>query len=132
MGRMYRVRVSAFAAALSLAQTPVAAVAERAGSYPCYWVRGRMLAYNGNPTFRIWPRGTNRLLGVVGDDPGSAEDPPLPATLRRILEPNAFEHEIWANFRVCPVEPEHEGRMRMVVVRDADVLAVRDYGTSHR
>ena len=91
-----------------------------------------MLAYNGNPTFRIWPRGTNRLLGVVGDKPASGESPPLPATLRDVLGPNAFEHEVWANFRVCPVEPEREGSMRMVVVRDAEVLAVRDHGPSRR
>ena len=129
---MSRVVIAAIAGALLLAAPPVTAAAERSGPYPCYWVRGRMLAYNGNPTFRIWPRGTNRLLGVVGDGPDSGEDPPLPVALRRILEPDAFKREIWANFRVCPVEPEHAGWMRMVVIRDVVVLAVRDYGASYR
>jgi hypothetical protein len=35
-------------------------------SGPCFKVRGRMSFYNGNPTVRIWPLGTKRMLdGLV-------------------------------------------------------------------
>src|SRR5689334_2514264 len=36
----------------------------------CFVVHGRLRAYNGNPTYRIWPAGTRRLLGVTGAHPG--------------------------------------------------------------
>lgn len=30
----------------------------------CFKVHGRLSSWNGNPTFRIWPTGTKRMLGV--------------------------------------------------------------------
>jgi hypothetical protein len=30
----------------------------------CFTVRGRLSVYNGNPSVRIWPIGTTRLLGL--------------------------------------------------------------------
>src|SRR3990172_3750180 len=30
----------------------------------CYWARGRLAVYNGNPGWRIWKIGTKRILGV--------------------------------------------------------------------
>lgn len=41
----------------------------------CFVVRGRLRAYNGNPTFRIWPAGTNRLLAVPCAHPGEERVP---------------------------------------------------------
>ena len=36
----------------------------------CFTIHGRLRAYNGNPTFRIWPIGTRRIVGVTGPKPG--------------------------------------------------------------
>jgi len=33
-------------------------------SGPCFKVRGRMSFFNGNPSARIWPVGTKRMLGI--------------------------------------------------------------------
>jgi len=33
----------------------------------CFSVHGRLSAYNGAPSLRIWPIGTHRLLGVLKD-----------------------------------------------------------------
>ena len=33
-------------------------------SGPCFKVRGRMAFYNGAPSLRIWPVGTERILGI--------------------------------------------------------------------
>lgn len=61
----------------------------------CFVVRGRLSAYNGTPTFRIWPIGTHRLIGVVpSEDPRS-----LPAELRGVA---TFDRDVFGAFTVCP------------------------------
>src|SRR5690348_17907438 len=44
----------------------------------CYWTHGRLMVYNGNPSFRIWKTGTRRILGVFNGPshvpPGTLED----------------------------------------------------------
>ncbi|HXH41202.1 MAG TPA: hypothetical protein VNN08_21425, partial [Thermoanaerobaculia bacterium] len=75
----------------------------------CFVVRGRLSAYNGNPTFRIWPFDTHRLLGVVpSEDPRS-----LPAELRGVA---SFDHDIFGTFTVCPFTKRRTGVMRFVCV----------------
>ena len=78
----------------------------------CFRVRGRLRAYNGNPTFRIWPVGTNRLLGVTGEHPGA--DPIIPEDLRV-----TFDHDLYADFEVCPFTPAKPGVMRRVCIESA-------------
>src|SRR5439155_26631041 len=34
----------------------------------CFRVHGRLAYYNGNPSFRIWRIGTDRILGVQDDE----------------------------------------------------------------
>ena len=89
-------------------------------------------AYNGNPTFRIWPRGTHRLLGVINWDYETNEEIDLPPAVVEALTPHAFDKEVWGNFRVCPREPSRNGTMRPVDLVDARVLVTRDYGASRR
>jgi hypothetical protein len=113
-----------------LSSTAADAAQARERSFPCYWVRGRLMAYNGNPTFRIWPRGTHRLLGVINWDNSANKEIDLPPILVAALDGRAFDKEIWGNFRVCPRASERPGRMRPVDLVDARVLAVRDYGAS--
>jgi len=103
---------------IALAETSLASAEAPAGQ--CFWVRGRLGTYNGNPTFRIWPVGTHRLLGVI-NPLGNDEDPKLPGNLRR-LKPS-FERDIWGSFYVCPWTKDERGSMRFVRVERAENLS---------
>ena len=78
----------------------------------CVLVHGRLRAYNGNPTFRIWPVGTKRLLGVTGAHPG--EGPIMPGDLGA-----SFHRDIYADFAVCPFTKEVPGVMQRVCIESA-------------
>ncbi|HEY2013420.1 MAG TPA: hypothetical protein VGH38_07960, partial [Bryobacteraceae bacterium] len=78
----------------------------------CFVLRGRLRASNGNPTFRIWPVGTARLLGVTGVHPG--EEPILPAGLAC-----GFDCDVYADFEVCPFTRAKPGVMQRVCVESA-------------
>ena len=93
---------------------------------PCYWVNGRLMAYNGNPTYRIWPRKTHRLLGVVSADWHSHDrGKRLPPEIER-LNP-VFGRHVWGSFYVCPVSNERKGWMRFVLLKKGRNLTVIDY-----
>jgi hypothetical protein len=116
-------RVLPFIALLVAAPATGASTQRYNESYPCYWVHGRLTAANGNPLWRIWPVGTKRILGVVGDRPGADADfENWPVTLKS-ADPG-FDRIVWANFKVCPVSPERAGWMRFVHIKDAKVLRV--------
>ena len=103
-------------AVLALAIAP-ATEANATSKENCHWVAGRLSAYNGTPTFRIWPKGTKRLLGVVSRT-GNAEGADLlPSKVRR-MKPS-FDRNVWGEFRVCPLAAERAGWMRMVILDDA-------------
>ena len=95
-----------------------------APSNHCRWVDGRLVAYNGTPTFRIWPRGTKRLLGVVDRSGASESADVLPAKVSN-MKPS-FSRELWGSFRMCAQTPERAGWMRMVTVIDAKGLTARE------
>ena len=78
----------------------------------CLLVHGRLRAYNGNPTFRIWPVGGTRLLGVTGAHPGQA--PIMPHDLGA-----GFDRDIYADFTVCPFTPQVPGVMQRVCIESA-------------
>jgi hypothetical protein len=105
-----------------LALTGFAAAAHDRPNLPCFWVEGRLSAANGAPTWRIWPRGTRRLLGVVSRS-GSAERADLlPAEVLR-LNPD-FDHSVRGQFRVCPLGSDRPGAMRFVTLVEARGLVV--------
>ncbi len=111
----------------------------------CYWTRGRLGIYNGNPSDRIWKIGTRRILGVFNgpshfpprnDD--DFESPELPANLERAYKidyqrwkrskedmPYAFP-VIFADFEVCPLEQEKKGEMQAVCVESAKSISVQN------
>jgi hypothetical protein len=91
----------------------------------CFWVHGRLSAYNGTPTFRIWPIGTRRMLGVVDADGGSQSANVLPADIRARVMPDAFAVSLFGDFRVCPLAADRPGHMRAVQLRQARGLVVR-------
>lgn len=104
----------------------------------CYWTRGRLSLYTiGLPTYRIWKVGTNRILGIYS---GPSTYPPrtdedylveFPANLQRVFD---LEYErnvklkidtpwyigdVFADFEVCPLEPDKPGYMQHTCVESA-------------
>jgi hypothetical protein len=117
-------------AALILALAPACAVgdpcagAQLAGR--CIWVRGRLSAWNGTPTFRIWPIGTRRMLGVVGPDGAGLENLPAPAVGVAAGE-DLFSVRIVGRWRICPLTKRRAGWMQYVCVSAARDLRVVPY-----
>ena len=85
-----------------------------AGNYTvigeCFLVHGRLSIWNGNPTFRIWPVGTKRMLGV-------REEFELPSELDPYL--GHFDDVVYADFNVCPLTTSKPGVMQIVCVESA-------------
>ncbi len=77
----------------------------------CYAIRGRIGAYNGTPSMRIWPVGSSRLLGVL-----SSENEILPDNIRGKV---SFEHRVYADLVVCPFTKAQPGVMQLVCVETA-------------
>jgi hypothetical protein len=91
----------------------------------CHQVHGRLTAYNGNPTFRIWIVGSPRLLGVAGRSAQETESGAmLPLRVRTAFAGGAFETHVFADFQVCPLEQRRSGRMQRVCIADATRLRV--------
>jgi|SRR5579864_285247 len=106
----------------------------------CYWTHGRLSAYEGDPTYRIWKIRTRRILGVFNGPshfpPSIASfdddvfNPEFPANLeqayltdrRRWQKEGNTDHEppdIFADFEVCPLEAEKKGEMQAVCIESA-------------
>jgi hypothetical protein len=88
----------------------------------CFTVHARMRYYNGAPSVRLWPVGTDRLLGVSEgrfDLPGYQN---LPVSLREELD---HRREIYADFVVCPFTPSEPGAMRLVCVESATKIVTK-------
>lgn len=70
--------------------------------------RGRLSLWNGNPSFRIWPVGTNRLLGLSGSCLEALE----------LGEWHPYhDKELWADFTVSAVTEQRAGVMQFVCIR---------------
>ena len=94
----------------------------------CYWAHGRLAAYNGTPTMRLWKVGTKRILAIHsgpgyerGNDPEN-EDPDMPANVERALRP--FQNVVFADYEICPLEPEVAGDMQTVCIESAKTIVV--------
>jgi hypothetical protein len=99
---------------------------ERTG--PCRRVHGRITAYNGNPTLRIWVVGTHRVLGVHGRTWQESETGDmLPVNVRQALGRNAFLTRVFADFLICPLTRERAGWMQYVCVAAARNLYVQRF-----
>ncbi len=83
----------------------------------CWDIRGRVSLYNGNPSVRIWPVGTKRILGVREADPQL-----LPPDLAKRL---SWQADVFADLRVCPLTKEREGTMQIVCVAAAGNMVSR-------
>jgi len=75
----------------------------------CFSVHGRLSAYNGTPSLRIWPVGTHQLLGILKD-----EDPlAIPESIRNSI---GFDKDVYGDFLVCPFSQSKPGHMQFVCV----------------
>ena len=83
----------------------------------CWTVHGRLMLTNGSPGIRIWPVGTRRLLGVYPHEDMRG----LPVNIRPYAN---WDTNIYADFRVCPLAPEHRGAMRPVSVISARSVVI--------
>jgi hypothetical protein len=101
----------------------------------CYWTRGRLSLANGSPPWRIWKVGTRRMLAIHSgpatwpprDQRGSL-DPSFPANLEsvyrtRVTDPSL--NRVFADFEICPLEPEREGVMQHVCIESAKNIFVQ-------
>jgi hypothetical protein len=111
----------------------------------CYWTRGRLSVYNGNPTWRIWKIGTQRILGVYSApnswlrDAEDSEHPKLPPNLERIYDADykrrvarkewdaEFPESAFSDFEACPLEPERKGEMQAVCIGSAKNIVLQRY-----
>jgi hypothetical protein len=96
----------------------------------CYWAHGRLSAYNGNPTLRLWKIGTHRILGIYSGPDAEKRDeldnehPEIPANVRRVFKP--FSNQVFADFEICPLEPERLGEMQAVCIESAKNIFAED------
>lgn len=93
----------------------------------CYSVSGRVRFYNGNPSYRMWIIGTNRLLGLSGHF-GTTTDrewPIVPENLSNLMNP---WDDVFGKFVVCPFTKYTPGWMQFVCVESASnlVFVTRD------
>jgi len=77
--------------------------------------------YNGAPSIRLWPIGTDRLLGV-SEGQSLTGYQSLPESLRATLD---RRREIYADFVVCPFAPSEPEVMRLVCVDSATNIVTR-------
>jgi len=113
----------------------------------CYWTRGRLAFYNGNPSMRLWKIGTKRILGIYSG-PNSErvnsldnENPEFPANLDHAYDENykwqvkakargeipiaGVPDPVFADFEVCALEPQHHGWMQSACIESAENIFVQ-------
>lgn len=95
-------------AAQTIALDHCACVTGGAPSDSTFTFRGRMSAWNGAPTFRIWPVGTDRMLGIRNSC--------MAAMDLGDLAPYSGT-ELWADFTVSAITPQRPGVMQFVCIR---------------
>lgn len=87
----------------------------------CFFVKGRLSLYNGNPTFRLWRIGTTRILGV-SDSYSQEGYSNIPEEIKSQLN---WENEMWGNFLVCPFTHRKPKVMQFICIESGKNLVVR-------
>jgi hypothetical protein len=102
----------------------------------CYWTHGRLNFYNGAPSYRIWKIGTKRILGVYSGPnrypPRTDADtqlPEFPPEIDKVFRPP--DNTAYADFEVCPLEPERQGEMQAVCIESAKKIVVEGFKSKH-
>jgi hypothetical protein len=96
----------------------------------CYWTHGRLVNYNGTPTLRLWKIGTKRILAIHsgpgykrGDDEENS-NPEVPTNVDRAFKTDLTR--VYADFEICPLEPERPGEMQRVCIESARNIFAED------
>jgi hypothetical protein len=104
----------------------------------CYRTHGRLGFGNGTPALRLWKIGTKRILGVYSgpstydpnaEDPdnGDNQGPQLPLNVVHAMwrsKTQMLPSRIFADFEVCPLEPERPGVMQAACVQSAKNIVI--------
>lgn len=80
----------------------------------CFRVHGRLSAWNGTPTMRIWRVGTKRILGVRDDI--------MPEALTSKMN---WDVEAYGDFELCPFTQQRPEEMQMVCIEAAEHVVVK-------
>jgi len=88
----------------------------------CFTVSGRLSAYNGAPTLRIWKAGTRRILGVSEQRFHEVGYVNVPEDIRTKVN---FDTDLFGSFLVCPFTRSRPGEMQMVCVVSGQNLQTR-------
>jgi len=91
-------------------------------SGPCFKIRGRMFSSNGTPSIRIWPVGTNRILGISEGRFYLEDYENVPEELVHQLN---WETVLYADFTICPFTNDEPGVMRLICVESAENISIR-------
>ena len=92
----------------------------------CYSVHGRLSLGADSVRLRLWPIGTNRMLGVTaGPRIDDADDPIWPQTLK--VTP---DDDVYGDFEVCPFTPHRKGEMQLVCIESASQIVVKHHAFS--
>ncbi|WP_143525938.1 hypothetical protein [Rhodanobacter sp. C05] len=121
-----KVLLVAFLLACPLAQTSAGDLKQCRGNAvvagSCFAVHGRIGRYFGNPEWRIWPVGTQRLLGVV-PDPVESGNSEVVALGRKLQEDRVYV--AFADFQVCPLEKEVLGSLQDVCIEKIQKISIK-------
>jgi hypothetical protein len=94
----------------------------------CYWMHGRLSFADGNPSIRVWKIGTHHMLGILSGpgaekrDPNDSLHPELPANVDRAFK--SMDTRVFADFEICPLEPEASGEMQDACIESAKNIVV--------
>ncbi len=89
----------------------------------CFTVHGRLSAYNGTPSLRIWKIGTRRMLGVSEQrfaEPGYRNIPEV------IQKQVTLDTALFGNYVVCPFTRSRPGEMQLVCIEKGKNLVARN------
>lgn len=86
----------------------------------CFSIKGKISAWNGNPTFRIAPANTKRILGVAASLFPPSQPQMLPEPLWGKVN---MDTDASGDLYVCPLSAEEPGHMQMVCVESASNVA---------
>lgn len=101
----------------------------------CYWTRGRLQVTEGAGAWRMWKVGTKRIVDVYNGPskfpPRTQEevqDPEFPPNLEKAYRTEvprlerlhrATPEPVYADFEICPLDPEKPGTSQAVCIESA-------------
>lgn len=83
----------------------------------CFEVHGRISVSNGTPSVRLWPIGTERLIGIL---PSEAEI--MPESIKNNLKADIV---IYGDYLICPFTKAKAGQMQFACIESASNLVIK-------